>query len=307
MDTQNMAKWNTDYIELLYHADGCKHCTCEIKNDFDPDSDERVVNHYIDFFFNIIDDKENKVKINKTDKMWKYCVQPQGSGKRYEILLKDENLKELIVRGDTIGTYKLILRKFEDKIKTKDLLGKIDGLDLRNLEFCTCNNKILLNNSRIGSFFIIPKPNRPYASINRQRAREPYKDNFFAFLEFVKTYISNKKIDCDKEMEKLFDETKLFWSLFENFDDYIECMCFQPFMNIDEKLKEDLKKSPSSWNVETVNTYIKTINDCILKREELLKKKNMPLKPTNTFVKFIIYRPVLPSILFDFSSHLQKL
>ena len=273
MDTQNMAKWNTDYIELLYHADGCKHCTCEIKNDFDPDSDERVVNHYIDFFFNIIDDKENKVKINKTDKIWEYCIRSQEGSEKYEVLLKDENLKELIVRGDTIGTYKLILRKFEDKIKTKDLLDKIDGLDLRNVEFCTCNNKILLNNSRMGSFFIIPKPNRPYASINRQRAREPYKDNFFMFLEFVKTYISNKKIDCDKEMEKLFDETKLFWSLFENFDDYIECMCFQPFMNIDEKLKEDLKKSPSSWNVETVNTYIKTINDCILKREELLKKR----------------------------------
>ena len=273
MERQNMVKWNKNYIELHSEETGCRYCTCKTEKYFDPDSTDRVINHYINFFFNIIDDKENKIKIIKTDKIWEYCIRSQEGSGKYEVLLKDENLKELIVRGDTIGTYKLILRKFEDKIKTKDLLDKIDGLDLRNLEFCTCNDKTLLNNSRIGSFFIIPKPNRPYASINTQRAREPYKDNFFIFLEFVKTYISNKKISCDKEMEKLFDETKLFWSLFENFDDYIECMCFQPFMNIDKKLKEDLKKSPSSWNVETVNTYIKTINDCILKREELLKKR----------------------------------
>ena len=167
MEKENTIKGNTDYIELLYHADGCKYCTCEIKNDFDPDSDERVVNHYIDFFFDIIDNKKNKAKIIKTGKIWEYHVQPQGSSKRYEILLKDENSKELILGGDTIGTYKLILQELEhklkDKIKTKDLLGKIDGLDLKNLEFCTCNDKTLLNNSRIGSFFIIPKPNRPYA------------------------------------------------------------------------------------------------------------------------------------------------
>lgn len=276
MEKENTIKWNTDYIELLYHADGCKYCTCEIKNDFDPDSDERVVNHYIDFFFDIIDNKKNKAKIIKTGKIWEYHVQPQGSSKRYEILLKDENSKELILRGDTIGTYKLILQELEhklkDKIKTKNLLGKIDGLDLKNLEFCTCNDKTLLNNSRIGSFFIIPKPNRPYASINKQRAREPYKDNFFMFVELVKTYINNETIN-DNEMKKLFDETKMFWNLFKSFDDYIECMCFQPFMDIDEKLKEDFKTSPLEWNAGMVNKYIRTINDCIMKREELLKKR----------------------------------
>lgn len=276
MEKENTIKWNTDYIELLYHADGCKYCTCEIKNDFDPDSDERVVNHYIDFFFDIIDNKKNKAKIIKTGKIWEYHVQPQGSSKRYEILLKDENSKELILRGDTIGTYKLILQELEhklkDKIKTKDLLGKIDGLDLKNLEFCTCNDKTLLNNSRIGSFFIIPKPNRPYASINKQRAREPYKDNFFMFVELVKTYINNGTIN-DNEMKKLFDETKMFWNLFKSFDDYIECMCFQPFMDIDEKLKEELRISPLDWNIETVNKYVETINCCIMKREELLKKR----------------------------------
>ena len=276
MEKENTIKWNTDYIELLYHADGCKYCTCEIKNDFDPDSDERVVNHYIDFFFDIIDNKKNKAKIIKTGKIWEYHVQPQGSSKRYEILLKDENSKELILRGDTIGTYKLILQELEhklkDKIKTKDLLGKIDGLDLKNLEFCTCNDKTLLNNSRIGSFFIIPKPNRPYASINKQRAREPYKDNFFMFVELVETYINNETIN-DNEMKKLFDETKMFWNLFKSFDDYIECMCFQPFMDIDEKLKEDFKTSPLEWNAGMVNKYIRTINDCIMKREELLKKR----------------------------------
>ncbi|WP_371922272.1 hypothetical protein [Treponema sp. OMZ 799] len=209
----------------------------------------------------------------KTDKIWDYCVSPQEGSGRYEILLKDENSKELILRGDTLGTYKSILGKFEHKVKTENLLGKIDGLDLKNLEFCTCNDKTLLNNGRIGSFFIIPKPNRPRASINTQRAREPYKDNFFMFLELVKTYINNKTIDCDNEMKNLFDETKIFWNLFKNFEDYIECLCFQPFIDIDEKLKKELNTSPNSWNTETVNIYIRTINDCILKREELLKKR----------------------------------
>lgn len=276
MEKENTIKWNTDYIELLYHADGCKYCTCEIKNDFDPDSDERVVNHYIDFFFDIIDNKKNKAKIIKTGKIWEYHVQPQGSSKRYEILLKDENSNEIRLRGDTLGTYKLLLEKFVHnvhKIKTASLLKEINGLDLEKLSFCTCDNKILLNNSTIGSFFIIPKPDRPYASINTQRAREPYKDNFFMFLELVKIYINKKKIDCDKEMEKLFDETKLFWNFFDNFDDYIEYMCFQPFMDIDEKLKEELRISPLDWNIETVNKYVETINCCIMKREELLKKR----------------------------------
>ena len=275
MEKENTIKWNTDYIELLYHADSCKYCTCEIKNDFDPDSDERVVNHYIDFFFDIIDNKKNKAKIIKTGKIWKYHVQPQGSSKRYEILLKDENSNEIRLRGDTLGTYKLILEKFVHnvhKIKTASLLKEINGLDLEKLSFCTCDNKILLNNSTIGSFFIIPKPARPYASINTWRAGKPYKDNFFMFVELVKTYINNGTIN-DNEMKKLFDETKMFWNLFKSFDDYIECMCFQPFMDIDEKLKEELRISPLDWNIETVNKYVETINCCIMRREELLKKR----------------------------------
>ena len=275
MEKENTIKWNTDYIELLYHADGCKYCTCEIKNDFDPDSDERVVNHYIDFFFDIIDNKKNKAKIIKTGKIWEYHVQPQGSSKRYEILLKDENSNEIRLRGDTLGTYKLILEKFVHnvhKIKTTSLLKEINGLDLEKLSFCTCDNKILLNNSTIGSFFIIPKPDRPYASINTWRAGKPYKDNFFIFVELVKTYINNGTIN-DNEMKNLFDETKMFWNLFKSFDDYIECMCFQPFMDIDEKLKEELRISPLDWNIETVNKYVETINCCIMKREELLKKR----------------------------------
>lgn len=93
------------------------------------------------------------------------------------------------------------------------------------------------------------------------------------FLELVKTYINNKTIDCDNEMKNLFDETKIFWNLFKNFEDYIECLCFQPFIDIDEKLKKELNTSPNSWNTETVNIYIRTINDCILKRGELLKKR----------------------------------
>ena len=276
MERQNMIKWNKNYIELHSEENGCRYCTCKIEKYFDPDSDERVVNHYIDFFFDIIDNKKNKAKIIKTGKIWEYHVQPQGSSKRYEILLKDENSKKLILRGDTIGTYKLILQELEhklkDKIKTKDLLGKIDGLDLKNLEFCTCNDKTLLNNSTIGSFFIIPKPDRPYASINTWRAGKPYKDNFFMFVELVKTYINNGTIN-DNEMKKLFDATKMFWNLFKSFDDYIECMCFQPFMDIDEKLKEELRISPLDWNIETVNKYVETINCCIMKREELLKKR----------------------------------
>ncbi|WP_428770543.1 hypothetical protein V1L52_01560 [Treponema sp. HNW] len=275
MEKDNTIKWDKNYIEQHFeeNENTCKYCTCKIEEFFDPDSDEKVVNHYIDFFFDIIEEKKNKAKIIKTNKIWDYCVSPQEGSGRYEILLKDENSKELILRGDTLGTYKSILGKFEHKVKTENLLSKIDGLDLKNLEFCTCNDKTLLNNSRIGSFFIIPKPNRPRASINTQRAREPYKDNFFMFLELVKTYINNKTIDCDNEMKNLFDETKIFWNLFKNFEDYIECLCFQPFIDIDEKLKKELNTSPNSWNIQTVNTYIKTINDCILKREELLKKR----------------------------------
>lgn len=276
IERKNMIKWNKNYIELHSEENGCRYCTCKIEKYFDPDSDERVVNHYIDFFFDIIDNKKSKAKIIKTGKIWEYCVRLQEGSGKYEILLKDENSKELILRGDTIGTYKLILQELEhklkDKIKTKDLLDKIDGLDLKNLEFCTCNDKTLLNNSRIGSFFIIPKPARPYASINTWRAGKPYKDNFFMFVELVKTYINNGTIN-DNEMKKLFDETKMFWNLFKSFDDYIECMCFQPFMDIDEKSKEDLKTYPLEWNTEMVNKYIRTINDCILKREELLKKR----------------------------------
>jgi len=81
MERQNMIKWNKNYIELHSEENGCRYCTCKIEKYFDPDSDERVVNHYIDFFFDIIDNKKSKAKIIKTGKIWEYRVRLQeGSG-----------------------------------------------------------------------------------------------------------------------------------------------------------------------------------------------------------------------------------
>ncbi|UTC76749.1 hypothetical protein E4O04_01450 [Treponema sp. OMZ 799] len=60
MEKDNTVKWNKNYIELHSEENGCRYCTCKTETYFDPDSDEKVVNHYIDFFFDIIEEKKNQ-------------------------------------------------------------------------------------------------------------------------------------------------------------------------------------------------------------------------------------------------------
>ena len=57
------------------------------------------------------------------------------------------------------------------------------------------------------------------------------------YLELVKKYCTEET--CDNErMKSLFDDTRDFWKLFkgnEGFENYIKCMCFEPFIDNIEK------------------------------------------------------------------------
>ena len=253
-------KWCDDY-EALFHS-VCVHCS---NDGFDADSCLTAVENYIDLFF----EKENgKIRFWGTDKKWNYLIQRQSkSVEKYEIILIDDTGQKICMRGDTIGTYKSILKaKIIKKQQTLsyNCLKQVAGLDLHELNFCNCKNNALYNNHSIGSFFIIPKPKASRVSLNTSRARSPYYDNFFMFLNLIKNYKKDKL--TDDTFKELFHETKVIWDMM-TFEQYIECMGLKPFI---EDIPKQLFVTPNLWNVETINLYNKTINECINKRNILL-------------------------------------
>ena len=96
--------WNVDY-ETKYHK-VCIHCTSD---GFDADSYIKTIDKYIELFF--VKNENKEIRINNTNKWWSYKVERIPRSKvKYQIVLQDENKNEIVLRGDTIGTYKQILK-----------------------------------------------------------------------------------------------------------------------------------------------------------------------------------------------------
>lgn len=267
--------WDLGYEEWLHKVKSgeCKHCYNSDK--FDPDSVKNTIENYIDLYFTKADD--NLVSFYGTDALWKYEIRKQINSPLYEICLNNvDSRHELIVRGDTIGTYKWPMAILRTKTLGADKeliyrnLKNIMGLDLTQLNFCDCDNQALYNNHSIASFFIIPKPNN--GSINIARARYHYFDNFYIFLNIVEDYCIKGKAR-NESWDKLFEETADFWNLYKGvygFEKYIETMAFEPFM---DNIPKELYTSELKWNVETFNLYLTTLNDGINKRKAILRSR----------------------------------
>jgi hypothetical protein len=247
------------------------HCTTD---DFDADSHVLTVNNYIDLYFD--KNEKNQISLYGTDKWWSYKIEKQyGSWNKYQIVLTDDEERKITLRGDTLGTYKSILQyqiHGKKSMISKEKLEQIENLDLSELSFCHCEKRQVYNNHTIGSFFIIPKADKPYASLNISRAKAPYYDNFYMYLQLVKKYCIEKTCD-DESMKSLFKDTEDFWKLFEGnegFNKYIECMCFGPFV---DNIPEKLKTSPIQWEVDIVNDYFKSINNNIAQRNITLYER----------------------------------
>lgn len=267
--------WDLGYEEWLHKVKPgqCVHCYNSDK--FDPDSVENTIENYIDLYFTKAD--RDLIAFIGTNVLWKYEIRRQYNSPLYEIRLKNaENGHELIVRGDTIGTYKwpmALLRTKTlgaDKELTYSNLKKINGLDLTQLNFCSCEKNALYNNHGIASFFIIPKPN--CGSINTARARYHYFDNFFVFLDIIKNYCIKGYVKTES-WKKLFEETDDYWNLYkgeDGFDNYIKSMAFEPFIT---NIPKELYTSELKWDVEVFNLYLSTLNECINRRKIILQNR----------------------------------
>lgn len=260
--------WNQDYESLLHSV--CVHCTID---DFDADSHRLTVENYIDLYFD--KNEKNQISLYGTDKWWSYKIKKQYNGSnKFQIVLTDDEERKITLRGDTLGTYKCILQcLMHDKklVLSKENLEKIEKLDLSELSFCNCEKRQVYNNHTIGSFFIIPKSDKQYVSLNTSRANSPYYDNFYMYLEFVKKYLEEDT--CDNErMKNLFDDTGDFWKIFkggEAFKKYIKCMCFEPFVENIQKFKT----SPAKWDIDIINCYFKALNNNIAQRNIALYER----------------------------------
>lgn len=253
--------FGVDYEEYYYSSKdnpACMHCGVT-----DRDSVKVTLEHYLDLYFE--KNVNNTIRPIGTKEWWNYKVQA------YQIVLTKED-KEILLRGDTLGTYKCILiNKFGWDLSF-DKLASFKDLDLTLLKFCNCDRHWIYNDHTIGSFFFVPLPcnnTERNNTLNMKRAQGPYFDNFFMFLKMIESYCLNQHVS-DKTIQAIFDKTKDYWNLYsgkEGFNNYINSHALGTFI---ENIPEVLYQSPVTWDIETVNLYFKTLNRCIEKRNKEL-------------------------------------
>lgn len=256
--------FGVDYEEYYYSPEDnpvCMHCGVT-----DRDSVEVTLEHYLDLYFE--KSVNNTVRPIGTKEWWNYKIQAN------QIVLTREN-KEILLRGDTLGTYKCILiSKFGRDLSYKKL-ASFKNLDLTLLKFCNCDKHWIYNDHTIGSFFFIPLPcynQDRYNTLNIKRAQKPYLDNFFMFLKMIESYCLNQHVS-DETIQVIFDKTKDYWNLYsgrQGYNNYITSHVLESFI---KDIPDVLYQSPSTWDIETVNLYFKTLNSCIEKRNKELSTR----------------------------------
>lgn len=222
---------------------------CKANLGTDVDSHKEVIDEFIKLYFVFMESNEGLIKFRNsdTDLWWKYANE-NVYGKTHQLKISHNN-SEIILRGDTIGTYKILKNRFQNK---SSCLEKLDY------------------NLTMGSMLMIPYMDKEH-SINLTRSRQPYNDNFFYFLKCLQEYYD----DCEKqnfELTSCFIATSNFWKMFKTYKDFSSLSALEMF---DESLKSNprLALSVNEWQVEDFNKYFDTLNKCIEERNLVLKKR----------------------------------